>query len=156
MSKRKPRSASNLPRCYLYKIRGCRFAYGFFWYAVIVEEGEPPIGMYQERCARFMVRHFQPYVVVQPVTRRRSVESCVLYTLAAKRMGTISHTCHADALDTSRRDRSRSRRPSAVFPAAQTAMGSLRAPHLPRVGGAKTASTWIASGGGRGREGAVG
>ncbi|SRR6266852_6996970 len=80
MSKRKPRSTSNLPRCYLYKIRGCRFAYGFFWYAVIVGEGEPPIGMYQERCAPFMVRLFQPYVIVQPVTWRRSVESCVLYT----------------------------------------------------------------------------
>ena len=70
-------------------------------------------------------------------------------------MGTVSHTYHADALDTSRRDLSRIRRPSAAFPAAQTAMGSLRAPHLPGAGESKTASTWIASGGDQAREGAV-
>ena len=157
MSKRKPRSTSNLPRCYLYKIRGCRFAYSFFWYAVIVEEGEPPIGMYQERSAPFMVRLFRPYVVVQPVSRRRSVESCVLYTpQRQKKMDIILHTCHADALDTLRRDRSQTRRPNAAFPAAQTAMGSLRVPHLPEAGEPKTVSTWITSGGGPAREGAVG
>jgi hypothetical protein len=72
-----------------------------------------------------------------------------------KRMGAISCTCHAGALDTLRRDPSQTRQPSAAFPAAQTAMGSLRAPHLPGAGEPKTASTWTTSGGGRVREGAV-
>src|SRR5882762_4216101 len=80
---------------------------------------------------------------------------CYAHLSVKKRMVIVPHTCHADAPDTSPRDPSQTRRPSAAFPAAQTAMRSLRAPHLPGAGEPKTASTWIASGGGRAREDAV-
>lgn len=116
---------------------------------------------HQLECIKSGARHswyaFFSHMLSFSQLRGDDLSRAVCYIhLSGKRMGTISCTCHAGALDTSRRDPSQTRRPSAAFPETQTTTGSLRAPHLPEAGELETASTWLASGGGRAREGAVG
>jgi len=116
---------------------------------------------HQLECIKSGPRHswyaFLGHMLSSSQFRGDDLSRAVCYIhLSDKKNGHYLHTCHADALDTLRRDPSQTRRPNAAFPAAQTAMGSLRVPHLPGAGEPKTVSTWITSGGGPAREGAVG
>jgi hypothetical protein len=84
--------------------------------------------------------------------RGEDLSRAVLY-ISATTEQTVSQTCHADHHNASRQDPSQTRQSTAAFPAAQTAMGTLRAPCLPEAGEPRIAST---SNEGLVQEGAVG
>jgi hypothetical protein len=102
-----------------------------------------------------VVRLLLPYIIVQPVAGRGSVES-FLIQVSGDEMSTSSQTCHADVLDTSRLGLSRIRQPIAAFPVAPTAMGALRAPRLLEEGELRTVNTLTMSDEGQAQGGAVG
>jgi hypothetical protein len=102
-----------------------------------------------------VVRLLGPYIIVQPVTGRGSVES-FLMQVSGDETSTSSQTCRADVLDTSRLGLSRTRQPIAAFPAVPIAMGALHAPHLLEEGELRTVNTLTMSGEGQAQGGAVG
>jgi hypothetical protein len=115
---------------------------------------------HQFECINSGRRHswyaFFNHILSSSQLRGEDLSRAFFYTSAATEGGIYySQTCHADALDTWPQDRSQTRRPSAVSPAAQTAMGDLRAPLLPGGGEPRTGRTWIAFDEGQAREGAA-
>jgi hypothetical protein len=94
-------------------------------------------------------------ICCRPASYAERVGRELYYTSQRQQNGTISQTCHADHLDASRQDLSQARRPTAAFPATQTAIGTFRAPCLLNEGEPRIASTWIVSNEGQVWDGAV-
>jgi hypothetical protein len=98
---------------------------------------------------------FFNHILSSSQLRGEDLSRAFLYASESTDTGTSPETCHADALDTWRQRLSQICRPTAAFPATQTATLALHAPHLPGAVGPRTANTWIMFGGGQAREDVV-